>query len=51
MCDQGYNLTFHSKGCEISKVCLGISSMTKGDIVGNIVVIDVKDRGDYICPR
>jgi hypothetical protein len=24
MCDQGYNLTFHSKGCDIMKVCLGI---------------------------
>jgi hypothetical protein len=40
MCDQGYNLTFHSKGCEIRKVGSGILVTNANRTLSNVYVFD-----------
>jgi hypothetical protein len=40
MCDHGYNLTFHSKGCEIRKACSRILVENKHRTLSNVYVLD-----------
>jgi len=40
MCDQGYNLTFHSKGCEIRKTCSRILVANANRNMSNVYVLD-----------
>jgi hypothetical protein len=40
MCDQDYNLTFHSKGCEIRKAGLGRLVENANRIPSNVYILD-----------
>jgi hypothetical protein len=40
LCDQGYNLTFHSKGCEIRKAGSGRLVANENRTPSNVYVLD-----------
>ena len=48
MCDQGYNLTFHSKGCEIRKAGSGRLVENENKIESNVYVLD-EVKGEKCC--
>ena len=48
MYDKGYNLTFHSKGCEIIKVALGILVENANKTLSNVYVLD-EVKGEKSC--
>jgi hypothetical protein len=48
LCDQGYNLTFHSKGCEIRKVGSRILVENENRTPSNVYVLD-EFKGEKCC--
>jgi hypothetical protein len=48
MCDQGYNLTFHSKGCEIRKAGSGRLVANANKTPSNVYVLD-EVKGEKCC--
>ena len=48
MCDQSYNLTFHSKGCGIRKSYLGRLVENANKTLSNVYVLD-EDKGEKWC--
>jgi hypothetical protein len=48
MCDQGYNLTFHSKGCDIRKVGSGILVANANKTPSNVYILN-EVKGDKCC--
>jgi hypothetical protein len=48
MYDQGYNLTFHSKGCEIRKIGLGRLFENANRTLRNVYVLD-EVKGEKCC--
>jgi hypothetical protein len=48
MCDQGYNLTFHSKGCEIRKAGSGRLVENAKETSSNVYILD-EVKGEKCC--
>jgi hypothetical protein len=48
MCDQGYNLTFHSKGCEIRKEGLGRLVANANRTPSNVYILN-EVKADKCC--
>jgi hypothetical protein len=48
MCDQGYNITFHSKGCEIRKATLGRLVKHENKTSRDVYILD-KFKGEKCC--
>jgi hypothetical protein len=48
MCDQGYNLTFHSKGCDMRKVGSGRLVANANIIPRNVYILN-KFKGENVC--
>ena len=48
MCDDDYNLTFHSKGCEIRKSTSRILVANANIILGDVNILD-KVKGESFC--
>jgi hypothetical protein len=48
MCDQGYNLTFHSKGCEMRKATLGRLVANANKALRDVYILD-KVKGEKCC--
>jgi hypothetical protein len=48
MCDQGYNLTFHSKVCEIRKASSGRLVVKENRILSDVYVLD-EVKGEKCC--
>jgi len=48
MCDQGYKLTFHSKGCEIRKVGSGRLVENANITLRNVYILD-EVKGEKCC--
>jgi hypothetical protein len=48
MCDQGYNLTFHSKGCEIRKQGLGRLVENVNRTLSNVHILN-EVKGENFC--
>jgi hypothetical protein len=44
MCDQGYNLTFHSKGCEIRKATSITLMANANKTTSNVYILDEVKR-------
>jgi hypothetical protein len=48
MCDQGYNLTFHSKGCEIRKTTSGRLVANENRTSSDVYILD-EVKGEKCC--
>jgi hypothetical protein len=51
MCDQGYKLTFHSKGCDIMKACLGILVANANRTPSNVYVLNEVKGEKYVWDK